>query len=174
MLLWGAQHRDAQAEIETHPRFSPSIKVFTFPFAVPADGGCAAVVPVRPPPHPFISSADDVSGQGSHRTHLTAPAGIEREQPEKMPNHITFPAAAGTSVAYDNRIWVSQAPRLVGFFQPHQGWSESQRALMSMCAAQRFPKHIKRGPPLSHLLLWQVRHQPVGPGHCQRPPPPRR
>ena len=53
LLLWAAQHRDAQAEIETHPRFSPSIKVFTFPFAVPADGGCAAVVPVRSPTPPL-------------------------------------------------------------------------------------------------------------------------
>ena len=45
-----------------------------------------------------------------------------------MPNHITFPAAAGTSVAYDNRIWVSQAPlwsRLLGF---SKGVSESSDA----------------------------------------------
>jgi hypothetical protein len=62
-------HRDSGAEIATHPQTSPSIKVFTFPFAVPAGGGCAAVVP------------------GSHRTHMLAPAGPERADPHAMPNH---------------------------------------------------------------------------------------
>ena len=33
-------HRDGGAEIDIHPSFSSSIKVFTFPFDVPADGGC--------------------------------------------------------------------------------------------------------------------------------------
>lgn len=89
-------HRDAGADIETHPQHSPSIKVFTFPFDVPADGGCAAVVP------------------GSHRTHMLAPAGSVRENPHLMPNHVTFPAKAGTSVAYDNRIWHNAFPNTSG------------------------------------------------------------
>ena len=85
-------HRDSAAEISTHPQFSPSIKVFTFPFDVPIDGGVAAVVP------------------GSHRVMQQAPRqGIlkseQTEDPRLMPNHITFPCRAGTAVAYDNRIW---------------------------------------------------------------------
>ena len=85
-------HRDSSAEISTHPRTSPSVKVFTFVFDVPVDGGCAAVVP------------------GSHRVMQLAPGhsvpkAEQTVDPRLMPNHITFPCKAGTAVAYDNRIW---------------------------------------------------------------------
>jgi hypothetical protein len=91
-------HRDGQAQIAVHPEYSPTLKAFTFFYDVPADGGCAAVVP------------------GSHRVqqacnpHWTRDMDQESIGYDGMPNatkpsFLRFPCKAGTVVMYDNRIF---------------------------------------------------------------------
>ena len=157
-------HRDGGANIQTHPLHSPSIKVFTFPFDVPADGGCAAVVP------------------GSHRTHMLSPAGPVRDDPHSMPDHVTFPARAGTAVAYDNRIWHNAFPNtsgqdrrcLICSYGPY-GTSQSGQVVAN---ARRLYAAGKLGadqPMLRQLLGWRLGLGEVSysePEHHERHPTP--
>ena len=92
------QHRDAGDQININPMHSDTLKAFTFFFDVPADGGCAAVLPgshrVQFACNPHWSHDDDQESMGS-----------DGMPGSEAPSFVKFPCKAGTVVMYDNRIF---------------------------------------------------------------------
>ena len=92
------QHRDAGDQININPMHSDTLKAFTFFFDVPADGGCAAVLPgshrVQFACNPHWSHDDDQESMGADGMPGSA-----------APSFVKFPCKAGTVVMYDNRIF---------------------------------------------------------------------
>ena len=78
--------QDSGDHIATHLDFSISIKAFTFIFDVSPDGGVPCIVP------------------GTHRVQF-GPTRVTEDF--KAARARTFPCTAGTTVFYDNRVWVS-------------------------------------------------------------------
>eukprot|EP01050_Picozoa_sp_SAG11_P015821 SAG11_NODE_2092_length_3841_cov_2.213789_6_plen_400_part_00 len=152
-------HRDAGDHVPIHPDFSSSIKVFTFFFDVPADGGCAAVVPgshrVQYACNPFWKPSMDQEKIGKD--------GKPCEATGHPPSFIKFPCKAGTSVMYDNRIFHNALPNTSGYdrcclitsYQPF-GRSQSGQVVANaerLLAAGRLGEDR---PMLRQLLGWRL------------------
>ena len=91
--------QDSGDHIATHLDFSISIKAFTFIFDVSPDGGVPCIVP------------------GTHRVQF----GAHRVTDEfKAARARTFPCTAGTTVFYDNRVWVSLGGLCASFKDLHK------------------------------------------------------
>ena len=119
------QHRDAGDQININPMHSDTLKAFTFFFDVPADGGCAAVLPgshrVQFACNPHWSHDDDQESMGADGMPGSA-----------APSFVKFPCKAGTVVMYDNRIF-HNVRRLPSFLVP------SPSSLLSCCCSCLLP-----------------------------------
>ena len=143
-------HRDGGADDFTmHPMHSSNVKVFTFPWAISTDGGCAAVVP------------------GLHRTNMVAPdnfVGSRTPGDVAMPHHVSFPLMAGTAIAYDNRIWHNALPNttrhdrccLICSYKPYGTMMQSGQVIANAKRLHTVGKLGPTEPLLRQLLGWRL------------------
>ena len=96
---------------------------------------------------------------------MLSPAGPVRDEPQSMPDHVTFPARAGTAVAYDNsnRIWHNAFPNtsgqdrrcLICSYGPY-GTSQSGQVVANARRLYMAGKVGADQPMLRQLLGWRL------------------